>query len=92
MYTKKTKYIWILDLVVFIVVVFMGIEQAGTGAEISNLENKIEKLNIQKRDLAEKIFENNNNDDTNNESLSLGFVKPSKIYYFDSEEAALTLK
>lgn len=48
MFTRKINYVWIINLVLFAGVVFLGIEQAGRGAEISNLENKLEVVSIEK--------------------------------------------
>ena len=59
---KINKITWIINLSLFIAVVFMGIEQAGRGAEIAKLENK-------------------------DDLLSLGFVKPATVYYFNTEDS-----
>ncbi len=92
MYTRKIKYIWIINLVLFGAVVFLGIEQAGRGAEISSLENKIEDSNTVKRELSEKIFKFGTEDKIDESGVALGFNKPGKIVYFNSEDVSLTLR
>lgn len=86
MYIQKIRYIWAINLILFATVVFLGIEQAGRGAEISNLENKIELLITEKRDLSEGIF--NFGADTKIVKLSeeLGFVKPNNVFYIKTED------
>ena len=80
------KFLWAINLVVFAFVVFLGIEQAGKGAEISSLENKIEESVIYKRDLSEKIFNNEKGDIAEDVVNSLGYVKPTEVYYFKTDE------
>lgn len=85
MFTRKINFriIWTINLILLIGVVFLGIEQAGRGADISSLENKLEAISVQKRDLTENIFNNGNETKLNNASES-GFTKPSKVYYFNT--------
>ena len=89
---KTTKIVWGINLVLFASLVFLGIEQAGRGAEISNLENKIEASSSVKRELSEKIFKYGTEDKLTQSGTELGFNKPSKILYFNSAEVSLTLK
>ncbi len=79
----QSKYIWIINLMVFIAVVVLGINQAGKAAEISFLEKKLDQVAIEKRELSEKIFTNDNNDKIDR-SEELGYIKPSKVLYFNS--------
>lgn len=82
---SKVKYLWAINLVILVAVVFLGIEQAGRGAEISNLENKIEEQVILKRSLSEDIFNNDSSLASIENAESLGYIKPSKMYYFKTE-------
>lgn len=86
MYIQKISYIWAINLILFATVVFLGIEQAGKGAEISNLENKIELLVTEKRDLSEEIFDSGSDTKIDKQSEELGFVKPTDVYYLKTEE------
>lgn len=94
MFLRKTNYLWALNLILFIGVVVLGIEQAGRGAEISNLENKIEDAVVLKRDLSEAIFRNESETKIAGNIDSLGFVKPTNVYYFKTENifASLTVR
>lgn len=91
MFLRKTNYLWALNLILFIGVVVLGIEQAGRGAEISNLENKIEDAVVLKRDLSEAIFRNESETKLTGNIESLGFVKPANVYYFKTENIFASL-
>jgi len=82
----KGRLIWIVNLVLFITVVFLGIEQAGRGAEIAKLEDEFEIASSVKRDLSEEIFSVNSDTKIEDLALDLGFTKPTKVYYFNSED------
>lgn len=82
---SKVRYLWAINLIMLIAVVFLGIEQAGKGAMISNLENKIEEQVILKRSLSEDIFNNDSSLASIKNAESLGYIKPSKMYYFKTE-------
>lgn len=92
MFTRKNKtslllrsnYIWAINLILFAGVVFLGIEQAGRGADISLLEDNLENVSIQKRELAEKIFITGSEVSLANNASDSGFIKPSNVYYFNS--------
>lgn len=75
----------------FASVVFLGIEQAGRGAEISNLEGKIEDAIVYKRDLSEGIFRNGSDAKLSENIEMNGFVKPSEIHYFKTENIFASL-
>lgn len=88
----KIKIFWGVNLLLFIGVVFLGIEQAGRGADISKLEGKLETILIQKRELAENIFDSGNEIKLKDDASNLGYSKPSKVYYFDSIDSVASLK
>lgn len=92
MFTRKINYLWVINLILFIGVVFLGIQQAGRGADISKLENKLASISIQKRDLSENIFSSENDSKVINNASDSGFVKPSKIYYFNSIDTVASIK
>jgi hypothetical protein len=81
-----------VNLILFAGVVFLGIEQAGRGAEISKLENVLEVTSVQKRDLAENIFSLGNETNFNNVASESGYTKPTTVLYFDSIETVALAK
>lgn len=83
MYTRKINYIWAINLVLLIAVVFLGIEQAGRGADISQLENQFEGVSVQKRELSENLFQSGSDQKLLENVDTLGFAKPSKVLYFN---------
>lgn len=91
MFSQKISYIWAINLILFIGVVVLGIEQAGRGAEISNLENKIEDAVVLKRDLSEEIFKNESETKIAGNIENLGFIKPINVYYFKTENTFASL-
>ena len=65
----------------------MGIEQAGRGAEIAKLEDSLEKAVLSKQQLTDAIFASNKRLENKDDLLSLGFVKPATVYYFNTEDS-----
>lgn len=82
--------VWITNTILLIVVVFLGIEQGGIGAQIRKMDEVLETQDGIKREIAEKIYENQEID-SNKKIEELGFVKPLNILYFDTEEAVAKL-
>lgn len=89
---KKINIIWTINLVLFIAVVFLGIEQAGRGADISNLEDRLENISIEKRDLTEDIFRSGSDTKLTDSALEFGFTKPSEVLYFNSIDSVASIK
>lgn len=85
MFLRKINYLWAINLILFIGVVVLGIEQAGRGAEISQLENKIELMIIEKRNISEEIFSSGSTVASTEKAESLGYLKPSEVFYFKTE-------
>lgn len=92
MFTRKINYIWLINLVLFAAVVFMGIEQAAKGAEISKYESNLEAVTLQKRDLSEQIFESGNTDKVADSALISGFVKPNDVVYINNIEVVASVR
>ena len=91
MFTRKINIIWILNLLLFVSVVVLGIEQAGRGVDISNLERKTENSIVLKRDLSEKIFTNESDNRIISDIETLGYVKPTEILYFKTDDIFASL-
>ncbi|HLD91864.1 MAG TPA: hypothetical protein VI795_00545 [Patescibacteria group bacterium] len=82
--------IWTINTLLLIVVVFLGIEQGGIGAQVRKIDENLENQDDVKREISEKIYENQ--ELGNNQKIQeLGFVKPENILYFDTEEAVAKL-
>ncbi len=86
------KLIWIVNLILLVGVVFLGIEQASRGVEISNLEDKLENSVIAKRELSENIFEKGEGTKNSEDVIKLGFAKPSKVLYFNSIDSVASMR
>lgn len=82
---SDSKYLWAINLILLVTVVFLGIEQAGRGATISNLENKIEEQIVLKRNLSEAIFSSGSSLVSVENAENSGFIKPSNVHYFKTE-------
>ncbi len=80
------KTLWFVNLLVFAFVVFLGIEQSGKAATISVLEDKIEEKSVYKRDLSEEIFKYDTDEKISLNADELGFVKPTEIHYFKTDD------
>lgn len=91
MFIRKINYIWFLNLVIFVAVVFFGIKQAGMGADILVLEKKLEQTNASKRELSEAIFNQNTESKLTNVE-ELGFIKPSSVIYFNSIDSVASVQ
>lgn len=79
---NRLKILIAVNLILFASVVFLGIEQAGRGAEIAKLEDQIEVLLTQKTNITEEIFNKTSENTNNNLALEMGFTKPTRVYYF----------
>lgn len=79
---NKLKILIILNLVLLASVVFLGIEQAGRGAEIAKLEDEFEVATIEKMNLSEGIFSETSESKNQEIAEKLGFAKPQEVYYF----------
>lgn len=92
MFTQKINIIWIVNLVLFVSVVFLGITQTGKGADISSFEDSLESASITKMELSEKIFKTGNEKSLSSNAIDLGFAKPSKVLYFNSLDTVASIK
>lgn len=93
MYMKRNiniKFIWVLNVLLLVVVVFLGIEQGGIGAELSKLENSLEIEVTNKRNISENIFKEQAIEN-GDKIAELGFNKPNNIVYFDNQDVVAKL-
>jgi cell division protein FtsL len=61
--------------------VFMTIETTSSGVEVSSLRNKEAELVSQKRDLEDSLVKNTSVSSLQEESSTMGYVKPSVLVY-----------
>lgn len=81
---KKNKKFYILGIicgVLAVVSIFLTIEVAASGVEISNLEKTETALGDQKRSLEESLVKNLSTSLLTEKSLEMGFVKPANLVY-----------
>lgn len=83
MFTQKNKIIWFVNLILFIGVVFVGIEQAGKGAEVAKFEKEFEFAVSNRQKLSDQMY--------SDEKILDNFVKPTIVYYFDVEKVTANL-
>ena len=85
---KRTK-IGILSSicgVMAIASIFMTIETAASGQEVSNIQNKQAQLLKEQQELQEKLVENLSINSLEEKSSELGFVKVNNLVYVVSSE------
>lgn len=84
--TKITNLFWLLNLVVFVAVIYMSVEQTAKSSQISEIEEKIYEYTLYKGDLTEDIIKNQQIDSQDESFQSLGFTTPEKTVYLDVDE------
>lgn len=82
----KIKILWIINLLLLTFVVYMGIEQAGKGAEIAKMERETSLVNENIHKLSETILETSSSSKLDTSAIELGFVKPQTVIYVNSDD------
>lgn len=72
----------------FVGTIFMAIDIATSGAEISKLESTVYELEQTNRSLTEEVIKHTSVSAIDEESQSLGFAKPEKTIYLTIEDEA----
>lgn len=83
----KTTFLALVSAM-FVGTIFMAIDIATSGAEISKLESNIYELEQVNRSLTQEVIKHSSVSAIDGESASLGFVKPEKVLYLTIEDAA----
>lgn len=78
---SKLKLICIPLVVFGVFTVYLGIETAGYGARLTQLEKKAHELEVHNKDLSQKMISSTSLTDLTKKSSELGFVKPTNIVY-----------
>lgn len=81
---KSKKMLWFINFVMFTLVVFLGIQQGGKGAEIAKMEDELKNLQLSRQNYLENILLVASNDQIEKKAVELGFNKPSSMVYIDS--------
>lgn len=82
----KTKILWLTNISLLALVVFMGIEQAGRGAEIAKMETETRLINDNIHKISEAILVTSSSAKLDTSAVELGFVKPQNVIYVDSKD------
>ena len=87
----KKIVIWITSLSLLIVVVFVTIESAATGAVLARLEEEEINLSLEKNYLTKTLAESTSLTKLGEESENMGFKKPQSILYIEGFDAQANL-
>lgn len=66
--------------------VFLAIDSATNGAEIAVLQEKEEKIQLEKKELTAKLVEFSSLNGLGEKASEMGFSKPQKVVYVDKGE------
>jgi hypothetical protein len=86
MKTKTRKLIWFTNLSLLALVVFLGIQQGGRGAELAQMEEEIRTLNSSKQNHLESILLISNTEEIEKKAAEMGFIKPLAVVYVDTQD------
>lgn len=82
---------WSVNMALFVSVVYMGITQAGLGAEMTQLEDQMIIVSEKKHQMSESILLGNSTTSFSEKSEGLGFSKPQEVVYIDSLDSFASL-
>lgn len=88
---KKTTILLPVLAVFALVVVFLTIETATSGAQLAQLEQEEAVLTKQNRELSDQLVKASSLTSLGEEAEVLGFKKPSQIIYITEKEAVAKL-
>lgn len=90
---RSNRYIYICLFLLFIVFsVFISIQGATAGNELTELEEGIRDISKENQELSKKLVESSSLYEKANEAEKRGFVKPTNIVYLDGEVSVATLR
>ena len=78
----------VVAFAMFVGTIFMAVDIATSGAEISKLEGTIYELEQVNRNLTQEVITHSSVSAIDEESQALGFAKPEKVVYLTIEDAA----
>ena len=86
---NRFNYLWFVAFVFIVFVagtIFLTIQTTASGAEVSYLENELEKLERENKELVHQLEASSSISILSEKADSLGFIKPSEILYTQKEE------
>lgn len=87
----KAGVVYILAVLLVVVSIFMTVEMASSGAELSKLEKEEAALKGENQRLGAELIFASSLSQFENTYESLGFIKPGKTIYITEEEAVAKL-
>ncbi|MBI4153397.1 hypothetical protein HY503_00140 [Candidatus Woesebacteria bacterium] len=91
MRTIKSNIVWILAVPLVAASIFMTVEMAASGAELSLLEKEEVALKAENQALGAELISASSLSQFENTYESLGFIKPEKTIYITEEDAVAKL-
>lgn len=77
---------WVIIIAMFAGSIFMAVDVATSGAEISNLESQVAVLSQRNRELTAEVIRYSSVSEVDTASSELGFLKPEKTIYLTPEQ------
>ena len=91
MRTIKSNIVWILAVPLVAASIFMTVEMASSGAELSKLEKEEAGLRAENQRIGTELISASSLSQFENTYESLGFIKPEKTIYITEEDAVAKL-
>ena len=91
MRTIKSNIVWILAVPLVAASIFMTVEMASSGAELSKLEKEEVGLRAENQRIGTELISASSLSQFENTYESLGFIKPEKTIYITEEDAVAKL-
>lgn len=91
MRTIKSNIVWILAVPLVAASIFMTVEMASSGAELSKLEKEEVELRAENQRIGAELISASSLSQFESTYESLGFIKPEKTIYITEEEAVAKL-
>lgn len=91
MRTIKSNIVWILAVPLVAASIFMTVEMASSGAELSKLEKEEVGLRAENQRIGAELISSSSLSQFESTYESLGFIKPEKTIYITEEEAVAKL-
>lgn len=89
---KKQNLLWLfLSLLLVVANVYLGINYATSGVEISHLEGQEKSINNEKSSLSEQLLRMASLKQVEYKAVEMGFGKPTSILYLNAEESVAKL-
>lgn len=88
---KKQNLLWVFLSLLVTANVYLGINYATSGVEISHLEDQEKSMNDEKSSLSEQLLRSASLKQVEYKAVEMGFGKPTSILYLNGEESVAKL-